>query len=110
MPETHDTPTPGADANPYVALAATLACGYLGMVGQVEALPEMKTRADGRGRATELAQSLSEAVRLLDDAPELEDLLGRRFCGIYKAVKTSEHAEFLKVISPWEREHLLQHV
>ncbi len=100
----------GADANPYVALAATLACGYLGMVGRIEPLPEVTTRADGRGPATALAQSLSEAVRLLDDAPEMEELLGRRFCGIYKAVKTSEHAEFLKVISPWEREHLLQHV
>ena len=100
----------GADANPYVALAATLACGYLGMVERIEALPEMRERAQGQGRAAALAQSLSEAVRLLDDAPELTQLLGRRFCGIYRAVKTREHAEFMQVISPWEREHLLQHV
>jgi glutamine synthetase len=25
-------------------------------------------------------------------------------------VKEIEHAEFMKVISPWEREHLLLHV
>ena len=100
----------GADANPYVALAATLACGYLGLVGRIEALPEMTQRAQGQGPAVALAQSLSEAVRLLGEAPELEQLLGRRFCGIYRAVKTREHAEFMQVISPWEREHLLQHV
>ena len=32
----------GADANPYVALAATLACGYLGMKNRIEPAPECK--------------------------------------------------------------------
>jgi glutamine synthetase len=32
----------GADANPYVALAATLACGYLGMKNKIEPTPECK--------------------------------------------------------------------
>lgn len=35
----------GADANPYLALAATLACGYLGMMEKLEPLPEMKSSA-----------------------------------------------------------------
>ncbi len=100
----------GADANPYVALAATLACGYLGMVGQIEALPEMTGDAGNQRSAIALAQSLPEAVRMLGEPPELEALLGRRFCAIYRAVKTSEYAEFMRVISSWEREHLLQHV
>lgn len=100
----------GADANPYVALAATLACGYLGMLGQIEALPEAGGNACTQPTTIELPQSLPEAVRLLGQPPELEQLLGRRFCGIYRAVKTSEYAEFMQVISPWEREHLLQHV
>ena len=100
----------GADANPYVALAATLACGYLGMVGEIAALPEMTGNAYQAPHATPLPQSLSESVRLLDEVPEVEAILGKRFCGIYKAVKMSEYAEFMKVISPWEREHLLLHV
>jgi glutamine synthetase len=29
---------------------------------------------------------------------------------IYSEVKETEHDEFMKVISPWEREHLLLHV
>jgi glutamine synthetase len=100
----------GADANPYVALAASLACGYLGMVNKIEPLAEMKGNAYNRPNAIPLPQSLSESVRMLDDVPELEAILGKRFCGIYKAVKMSEYAEFMKVISPWEREHLLLHV
>jgi glutamine synthetase len=100
----------GADANPYVALAASLACGYLGMINRIGALPEMKGNAYATPTATPLPQSLSESVRLLDEVPELEAVLGRRFCGIYKAVKMSEYSEFMKVISPWEREHLLLHV
>jgi glutamine synthetase len=100
----------GADANPYVALAATLACGYLGMVSEIAALPEMTGNAYQAPNATPLPQSLSESVRLLDEVPEVEAVLGKRFCGIYKAVKMSEYAEFMKVISPWEREHLLLHV
>jgi glutamine synthetase len=32
----------GADANPYVALAATLACGYLGIQNRIEPTPECK--------------------------------------------------------------------
>jgi glutamine synthetase len=100
----------GADANPYVALAANLACGYLGMVNAIEPLPEMTGNAYTHPNAIPLPQSLSESVRLLDEVPEMEQVLGRRFCGIYKAVKLSEYAEFMKVISPWEREHLLLHV
>ena len=35
----------GADANPYLALAATLACGYLGMLEKLEPMQEMKASA-----------------------------------------------------------------
>ncbi len=101
---------PGADANPYVAMAASLACGYLGLVGRIEALPERDPRAQGLLPAIELPRDLPAALHLLGQAPELEDLLGPRFCAIYKAVKTSEQAEFMQVISAWEREHLLLHV
>ncbi len=33
-----------------------------------------------------------------------------RFITLYSETKEIEHAEFMKVISPWEREHLLLHV
>jgi glutamine synthetase len=41
---------------------------------------------------------------------ELHDTLGANFVGLYTSVKELEHAEFMRVISPWERQHLLLHV
>jgi len=97
-----------ADANPYVAMATTLACGYLGMIQQLECSTEMTGNAYLSREG--LPGSLSEAVSLLEECSELHSVLGRRFCGIYRAVKLSEHVEFMRAISPWEREHLLLHV
>ncbi|MEO7496965.1 MAG: glutamine synthetase family protein [Massilia sp.] len=98
----------GADANPYLAFATTLACGYLGMVEQTEPSPEMRGSAHAFG--FELPQGLSEALRLLRAEPRLADVLGARFLDVYAAIKDQEYLEFMTVISPWEREHLLLHV
>jgi len=98
----------GSDVNPYVAYAASLACGYLGLVDRIEPTPEETGNA--YDSAFDLPESLNEAVRWLNECSELEELLGKRFCGIYKAVKLTEYAEFTRVISSWEREHLLLHV
>jgi glutamine synthetase len=98
----------GADANPYVALAATLACGYLGMKNKVEPGPECM--GDAYLSAYSLPRSLSEALNWLADEKELHDVLGKDFITVYSEVKEIEHNEFMKVISPWEREHLLLHV
>jgi glutamine synthetase len=37
-------------------------------------------------------------------------VLGAEFCSVYDSVKRNEYKEFLQVISPWEREHLLLNV
>ncbi len=98
----------GADANPYVALAATLACGYLGIKKQIEPTPECK--GDAYLGDYQLPRSLGEALQLLRDEGDLHEILGKDFITVYTEVKEIEYAEFMKVISPWEREHLLLHV
>ena len=98
----------GADANPYLAFSATLACGYLGIEEKIEPGPEILDSAYDRDY--ELPTSLSEALSWLRDTPELHRVLGERFIKVYASVKELEYAEFMKVISPWEREHLLLHV
>ena len=98
----------GADANPYVALAATMACGYLGMVKQIEPSPECK--GDAYLGDFQLPRSLGESLALLRDDQDLHEVLGASFITVYSEVKEIEYAEFMKVISPWEREHLLLHV
>ncbi|NML17416.1 glutamine synthetase family protein [Azohydromonas caseinilytica] len=98
----------GADANPYVALAATLACGYLGIKNRIEPTPECKGDAYLGDYA--LPRSLGEALEKLRAEEALAEVLGSDFITVYAEVKETEFAEFMKVISPWEREHLLLHV
>lgn len=98
----------GVDANPYVAIAATLACGYLGIVNKIEPLPEYKGSAYESD--FQLPRGLHEALTEMREATALHEVMGKRFVTLYAAVKEEEYAEFMKVISPWEREHLLLHV
>lgn len=98
----------GADANPYVALSMTLACGYLGLKNKLEAKPEMK--GDGYLAPYALPRSLGEALDWLRRDDDLREVLGEEFITVYTEIKEIEFEEFMEVISPWEREHLLLHV
>ncbi|MBD8532788.1 MULTISPECIES: glutamine synthetase family protein [unclassified Massilia] len=98
----------GADANPYLALAVTLACGYLGMVDALE--PTAIVEGSAYKMPVELPQGLPEALTLVRNDTRLREVLGDRFIDVYSAIKELEHQEFMTVISPWEREHLLLHV
>jgi glutamine synthetase len=98
----------GVDANPYVAMAMTLACGYLGMKKKISPKPEMK--GDAYLAPYSLPRSLGEALDLLRNEPDLHEILGKEFITVYTEIKELEFEEFMKVISPWEREHLLLHV
>ena len=98
----------GADANPYLGIAVTLACGYLGLIDQLEPTPVYNGSA--YDHFYELPQGLPQALTLLRQEDRLRDVLGERFIDVYTAIKELEHQEFMTVISPWEREHLLLHV
>ena len=98
----------GADANPYVAMAMTLACGYLGIKNKIAPKPEM--RGDAYLTAYALPRSLGEALDWLRRESDLHEVLGHEFVTVYTEIKELEFEEFMKVISPWEREHLLLHV
>jgi len=99
---------PGADANPYLAFAATLASGYLGMkMGLTPTEPHQGTANED---AVEVARTLEEGLRGLRNTPEVVDIFGDVFLRAYAAVKLDEFEEFNRVISSWEREHLLLQV
>ncbi|WP_043526895.1 glutamine synthetase family protein [Litchfieldella xinjiangensis] len=98
----------GADANPYLAMAASLACGYLGMLSQLEPRPPMVGSAWSGGN--KLPDDIGPALDALRECKPLADLLGERFINSYLAVKRAEHRAYFQVISSWEREHLLLRV
>ncbi|QJF52074.1 glutamine synthetase family protein [Roseobacter ponti] len=98
----------GMDCNPYLGIAASLACGYLGLTDQRKPKPEFKGDAyEGDG---DIPQVLGSALDLFEEAQALHAVLGPEFARVYAIVKRAEYEEFLQVISPWEREHLLLNV
>jgi glutamine synthetase len=98
----------GSDVNPYLALAATLACGYLGIKEKLQPTEPMSGSAHSKGY--DLPRSLEEAIVLLRKSKPLRGLLGERFVKAYTSVKEKEHQTYFRVISSWEREFLLLNV
>ncbi len=98
----------GMDCNPYLGIAASLACGYLGMMNEVR--PSKQFHGDAYEGETDIPRVMGEALDLFEGAEELHDILGPEFARVYSIVKRAEYDEFLQVISPWEREHLLLNV
>jgi len=98
----------GADANPYLAIAASLACGLLGMQDELEPTKPIE------GSAYRLAQTLPrhiyEALDQLRRSRPLRQLLGDELVEALIMVKEVEHEAYQRVISSWEREHLLLNV
>lgn len=99
---------PGADANPYLAIAGSLACGYLGMVEGLH--PTEPFSGNAYERRFALPRFLSDALQRLRNAPLLKEVLHEDFVTALIDVKETEMEAFNMVISAWEREHLLLHV
>ncbi|WP_071798503.1 glutamine synthetase family protein [Natronohydrobacter thiooxidans] len=98
----------GMDCNPYLGIAASLACGYLGLKEKQN--PREECRTNAYMDDNELPMTLGASLDMFDGATRLHEILDPEFCRIYSAVKRNEYNEFLQVISPWEREHLLLNV
>ncbi len=96
----------GADANPYLAIAASLLCGYIGMVEGVNPSAPVKGRGYER-RNLRLPLTLEAALERMESCRDIEKYLGGNFVTAYVAVKRAEHENFKRVISSWEREFLL---
>lgn len=101
----------GMDCNPYLGIAGSLACGYLGLMDQIDpAAPHSGEAYDSDNHVEEVPQGMYRALDLFDGADRLHEVLHPEFCRVYSIVKKAEYEEFLRVISPWEREHLMLNV
>ncbi|TNF87187.1 MAG: glutamine synthetase [Gammaproteobacteria bacterium] len=94
-----------ADVNPYLAIATSLACGYIGMKQGLK--PSEPLQGSAYDEPMQLSRHWYDSLQRLADCKEIGEVLGEAFVGIYVGVKEVEFDNFLNVISPWEREHLL---
>ncbi|MBV8656724.1 MAG: glutamine synthetase [Burkholderiales bacterium] len=95
---------PGVDANPYLAIAVTLACGLLGM--QQEIRPTEALAGSAYGRPYAFPRTMEEAIDRLAACAELAEILGPGFVKTYCDLKSYELAEFRRQITPWEYRYL----
>lgn len=98
----------GSDANPYLAMASTLACGYLGMKEKIA--PSNPVEGDAYRFAFALPRNQGDALHKFNYAKPLKDTLGELFSRAYMDVKNHEYDLYQRVISSWERENLLLNV
>lgn len=96
---------PGADANPYLAMAAALISGYLGIEEAVEPAAQVTGNAYHQPRT--LPKTLEEALERFAACQPVRALLGEPFFRAFAAIKEAELEAFQGVISSWERDHLL---
>lgn len=99
---------PGADVNPYIAIATSLACGYIGMLEGLSPSDAVDTSAYDMEHA--MPRDLFSALDRLKDCKEIQEILGEKFIEVFCTVKEQEHETFFQVISAWEREFLLLNV
>ena len=101
----------GVDTNPYLAIAASLICGYLGMVNRIQPSAPAEGELDEQQAADSfIPTTFDQSLRIFADATEVHQALGEDFCRLYAEVKKEELRQFHREISPWEREHLLLNV
>jgi glutamine synthetase len=98
---------PGADANPYVSMAAALAAGLWGIEHEVEPPPP----CEGNGYAAAappLPRTLKEAVELLRRSERAREILGEGFVDHYVRTREWEVRRFERAVTTWELERYLE--
>ena len=100
----------GADANPYLAIAASLAAGLAGMDEKLQPSMPLEPGANAYEQAHALERSFLQAHQRMAQSPSARTLLGDAFVTGYCAVKALEYQSYLHEISAWERRFLLPQV
>jgi glutamine synthetase len=95
----------GADANPYLVVAATLAAGLDGVERGL--VPDAPLEGSAYAKAHGLPRTFLGAYEAFVNGESPRRLLGDRFVEGYAAVKETEHEHWLAEIGTWERRYLV---
>lgn len=98
----------GSDVNPYLVIAASLACGFLGMEDGLK--PTDPTEGSAYGDDHSLHRHITAALDSMRESAAMRDMLGDSFVNLYTSLKDHEYREFQEIITPYEREILMFNV
>ncbi|MFJ4153826.1 glutamine synthetase family protein [Pseudomonas sp. NPDC089752] len=93
---------PGADANPYLAIAASLAAGLHGIEQRLQPAAAIQGEFEVPEHLS-LPCTMHAALERLKRSALARELFGSEFIEGYVATKTLELTDFFDEITPWER-------
>jgi glutamine synthetase len=94
---------PGADANPYVAWAATLAAGLEGIARRIEPPPPFSGDVYAAKAMPRVPASLREAIALLAGSRLAKEAFGDEVVAHYLHFLETEQRKFDEIVTSWER-------
>lgn len=100
----------GADANPYLAIAASLAAGLAGVNEALLPTEPVSVTGSAYHLDHEIADSFLSNQQRLQHSASSRRLLGDDFVTGFCAVKALEYESYMHEISAWERRFLLPQV
>jgi len=100
---------PGADANPYLAIAATLICGYIGMMEKITPSQQTSNKANKEVN-DHLPLNIEAAFAKMLNSTTIKKYLGSNFVVGYVATRQADYDNYKSEISAWERRFLLTNV
>jgi glutamine synthetase len=95
---------PGADANPYLALAAIAASVADGIRRELTPPAPIEGDAYALSDLPELPGSLGSAILAFEDDPVFRQLLGERFSEYYATSRAWELKAWRETVTDWERD------
>lgn len=98
----------GSDVNSYLAIAASLSCGFLGMNEGLK--PSDPTEGSAYSGDFDLHRHIYSAIDAMRGSDAMRSMLGDEFVTLYTALKEAEYTEFQEIITPYEREILMFNV
>jgi glutamine synthetase len=101
---------PGADANPYLALAAVVASAADGIKRKLVPPAAIEGDAYARGDLPELPASLESAIRAFESDGVLRSALDERFSDYFVTSRAWEVKAFQGTVTDWERDRYMRTV
>jgi glutamine synthetase len=99
---------PGADVNPYVAAAATIAAGLDGIARQIDPGPPFSGNAYVSADLGRTPHSLGKAIELFRASDFVRESFGDAVVAHYAALAEAEWNSYLAAVTDWELERAFE--
>lgn len=99
---------PGADGNPYLAFAATLAAGLDGIENKIEPPPIFEGDVYTSSKIKQVPKTLNEAIERMEKSHFIRNVFGSDVYYHYRHFFKTEQRKFDEVVTAWERQRYFE--